>query len=182
MENQEDKDIEIVEEELKIYKVGDEILRVETEEVQDINGELVDFIKKMFYTMYQNRGIGLAATQVGSTKRFFIADLKLNEEPSKKLILINPIITESEGSEIGEEGCLSVPGVSESVKRKYKVLLKAIDINGKEIEIEADGLLARVFQHELDHLHGKLFIDYLSPIKKKLVLNRLKKQRKEEGW
>ncbi len=184
MENNENNELKIIEENLKIYKVGDSILREETEKVKNIDGKLVEFIKKMFYTMYQNKGIGLAATQVGSNKQFFIADLKLNhdQEKSEKFILINPVIVDAEGSEVGEEGCLSVPGITESVKRKYKVLLKAIDINGKEIEIEAEGLLARVFQHELDHLHGKLFIDYLSPIKKRLVLNRLKKMRKEEGW
>ena len=176
------EEIPLIEEEIKIYKVGDDILREETEEVKNIDGELVDFVKKMFFTMYNNRGIGLAATQVGSKKRFFIVDLTLNQEPGKKLVIINPVIVESEGEEIGEEGCLSVPGVTESVKRKEKVLLKGISLDEKEIEIEASGLLARVFQHEIDHLHGKLFIDYLSPIKKTLLIKKLKKQRKQEGW
>ncbi len=176
------EEIPIIEEEIKIYKVGDEILREEAEEVKNIDGELVDFVKKMFFTMYNNRGIGLAATQVGSKKRFFIVDMTLNQEPGKKLVIINPVIVEAEGEEIGEEGCLSVPGVSESVKRKEKVLLKGISLDEKEIEIEASGLLARVFQHEIDHLNGKLFIDYLSPIKKALLLKKLKKQRKQEGW
>ncbi len=176
------EEIPLMEEEIKIYKIGDDILREEAEEVKNIDGKLVDFVKKMFYTMYNNRGIGLAATQVGSKKRFFIVDLTLNQEPGKKLVIINPVIVESEGEEIGEEGCLSVPGVTENVKRKERILLKGISLDEKEIEIEASGLLARVFQHEIDHLKGKLFIDYLSPIKKALIIKRLKKQKKKEGW
>ncbi len=170
------EDIEIVEEELPLSYIGDEVLKIRAQEIKNINGELVEFVKRMFHTMYENNGIGLAAPQVGESKRLFIVDLTLNKEPGKKIILINPEIKEVEGEQVGEEGCLSIPGVTENVKRSYKVLIKGYTLSEKEIEIEAEGLLARVFQHELDHLDGILFIDRLSFVKKKMALKRAKKE------
>jgi len=182
MKEEKFKEIIPINEQLKIYKIGDSILRKTTKKVKNIDGKLVDTIKKMFYTMYENKGIGLASTQVGIDKSFFIIDLTLNQEPGKKIVAINPRIEEREGSETGEEGCLSIPEFSEQVKRNSKVLLKAMNIEGKEFELESDGLLARAIQHELDHLKGKLFIDHLSPIKKNIITRKLKKKRKREGW
>ncbi len=174
------EDIEIIEEELPLKYIGDDVLKRRAKELDNIDGKIIKLVKRMFYTMYENNGIGLAAPQVGESMRLFIVDLTLNKEPGKKLVLINPVIKEVEGKEVGEEGCLSVPGVSENVERDYKVLLKAINLDEKEIEIEAEGLLSRVFQHEIDHLDGVLFVDRLSYLKKKFAVKKAKKALEEK--
>ncbi len=167
---------------LKIRKYGDEILREKAEEVKDINGELVDLARAMVETMYQAPGIGLAAPQVGESLRLITVDLSLGENPGELIIMINPRIVEKEGSVVDEEGCLSIPGFYEKVKRPKRVLVKGYDLNGKEIEIEAEDLLARVLCHEVDHLEGRLFIDLLSPLKRSFIKREIKKKMKAGEW
>ena len=124
----------------------------------------------MAETMYEAPGIGLAATQVDFHQRIIIIDI--SEDKNNLLVMINPILLESKGEEFNQEGCLSVPEVFEKVKRAEWIKISAIDINGKKFELEADGLLAVCIQHEMDHLEGKVFVDYLSNLKK----NRIKKK------
>lgn len=159
----------------EIRKYGDEVLRKRAQEIKDINEKIVELSQEMVETMYEAPGIGLAAPQVGEPIRLVTVDLSVGEDPKELIILINPEIKEKEGEDIDEEGCLSIPGVVERVKRPYRVLVKGIDLNGKEREIEAEGLLARVFCHEVDHLNGIFFVDRLTPLKKRLIIKKIKK-------
>ncbi|MCD6454410.1 MAG: peptide deformylase, partial [Candidatus Aminicenantes bacterium] len=156
-------------------KYGDEVLRKKASEIKEINGEIVELSREMVETMHEAPGIGLAAPQIGESIRLITVDLSVGEDPKELIVMINPEIKEKEGEEIGEEGCLSLPGVVDNVKRPYRILVKGYDLNGKEREIEAEGLLARVFCHEVDHLDGVLFIDRLSPLKKRIAIKKLKK-------
>lgn len=133
----------------------------------------------MFETMYAADGIGLAAPQVGIAKRLFVTDIR--EPGVEPLAVVNPIVVEREGTERGEEGCLSLPGLVGVVDRAARVTLEAVDVSGKPIRIEASELLARVIQHEIDHIDGILFIDRLSPIKRKMLLSKWKKLMQEEA-
>ncbi|OAG27804.1 peptide deformylase [Thermodesulfatator autotrophicus] len=161
----------------KIRILGDPILRETAKPVSEINGELQALIDDMAETMYEAKGLGLAANQVGELKRLFIIDLKQREGSPELLVFINPEIVEAEGETIEEEGCLSIPGYSAKVKRKTKVLVKALDRDGNPFEMELEGLGAKAVQHELDHLNGRLYIDYLSPLKKNLFKRWWKKHR-----
>ena len=127
-------------------------------------------------------GIGLAAPQIGQPIQLAIIDLSMGEKPEEHMILINPQITESEGSETEEEGCLSVPGFLLPINRKTKIFLKAIDLDGNEINQEFEGYKARVIQHEIDHLNGVLIVDRISSLKKQLVKREIKKLQKNGGW
>ena len=160
---------------LEIRKYGDKVLRKRAKEISDINGEVVELSKAMVETMYDAPGIGLAAPQVGFSIRLITVDLTVGEDPSKLFVVVNPRIVEKEGEDLDEEACLSLPGIREMVKRPYRVLVKGYDLDGKEVEIEAEGLLARVFCHEVDHLDGVLFIDHLTPLKRRLAIRKLKK-------
>jgi len=155
---------------LNILKYPDERLYKVAREVKVVNKEIKTLISNMAETMYEAPGIGLAATQVDFHQRIIIIDI--SEDKNNLLVLINPILLESKGEEINQEGCLSVPEVFEKVKRAEWIKISAIDINGKKFELEADGLLAVCIQHEMDHLEGKVFVDYLSNLKK----NRIKKK------
>ena len=155
---------------LNILKYPDERLYKVAREVKVVNNEIKTLISDMAETMYEAPGIGLAATQVDFHQRIIIIDI--SEDKNNLLVLINPILLESKGEEINQEGCLSVPEVFEKVKRAEWIKISAIDINGKKFELEADGLLAVCIQHEMDHLEGKVFVDYLSNLKK----NRIKKK------
>jgi len=155
---------------LNILKYPDERLYKVAREVKVVNKEIKTLISNMAETMYEAPGIGLAATQVDFHQRIIIIDI--SEDKKNLLVLINPILLESKGEEFNQEGCLSVPEVFEKVKRAEWIKISAIDINGKKIELEADGLLAVCIQHEMDHLEGKVFVDYLSNLKK----NRIKKK------
>ncbi|MBQ5491770.1 MAG: peptide deformylase [Treponema sp.] len=143
---------------LKIYKLGEEVLRQNCEEVkpEEINDELRTLIKEMFLTMDEANGVGLAAPQVGIAKRFFVA----MADDDVERVFINPVITKT-SSELSEyeEGCLSIPGVYETIVRPKAVTISALDMNGKPFTIDAEGLLARIVQHESDHLDGVLYID-----------------------
>ena len=155
---------------LNILKYPDERLYKVAREVRVVNKEIKTLISNMAETMYEAPGIGLAATQVDFHQRIIIIDI--SEDKNNLLVLINPILLESKGEEFNQEGCLSVPEVFEKVKRAEWIKISAIDINGKKFELEADGLLAVCIQHEMDHLEGKVFVDYLSNLKK----NRIKKK------
>ena len=155
---------------LNIIKYPDQRLYKVAREVKVVNNEIKTLISDMAETMYEAPGIGLAATQVDFHQRIIIIDI--SEDKNNLLVLINPILLESKGEEFNQEGCLSVPEVFEKVKRAEWIKISAIDINGKKFELEADGLLAVCIQHEMDHLEGKVFVDYLSNLKK----NRIKKK------
>ncbi|MCP2520024.1 peptide deformylase [Candidatus Aminicenantes bacterium AC-335-A11] len=167
---------------LPILKYGNEILHRKAEPINNINEAIVELAQKMVQTMHAAPGIGLAAPQVGVGKRLITIDLSVGKDPSKLIILINPEILEEEGEEILEEGCLSLPGISENVARPSKILVKGIDLDGKERKIEAFGILARAFCHEVDHLNGKFFIDRLSYLKRNLIKRKILKQIKEGKW
>ena len=155
---------------LNILKYPDQRLYKVAREVKVVNNEIKTLISDMAETMYEAPGIGLAATQVDFHQRIIIIDI--SEDKNNLLVMINPILLESKGEEFNQEGCLSVPEVFEKVKRAEWIKISAIDINGKKFELEADGLLAVCIQHEMDHLEGKVFVDYLSNLKK----NRIKKK------
>lgn len=164
---------------LRIRKFPDEVLKRPARPVENINGDLNSLVDSMAQTMYAAPGVGLAAPQVGESKRIIVLDTD-HEEPGKHLLkLINPRVVEAQGKIIWEEGCLSVIDYSADVERAAKVLVRAWTPEQKEIEIEAEELLAVALQHEIDHLDGKLFIDRISRIKRELYRRKLKKMIKE---
>jgi peptide deformylase len=158
---------------LDIRVLGDPILREETKEVGEITDDVRQLVKSMFETMYLAKGIGLAAPQVGRTERLAVIDV--HEKP---FVIINPEIIEAAGKAAkSEEGCLSIPDVYGDVERPSNVRVRALDIEGKPFEIEATELLGRCLQHEIDHLHGKLFIDYLSVLKRRSAMSKWAKEK-----
>ena len=159
---------------LKIFKYGDPILRKKVKDVNDFT-KLPHLVEQMFNTMYKEHGIGLAANQVGYSLNLLVLDASCleGEEDSKPYIFINSEIIESEGSTIMEEGCLSVPDIRADIERPETITLQYQDINQNFHENTFSGILARVIQHEIDHLQGKLFIDHLSPSKRMLIKKRL---------
>ena len=159
---------------LTILHFPDERLRTVAKPVERVDERLRKFIDDMFATMYEAPGIGLAATQVDFHQRLIVIDI--SEEKDQPLVFINPEILEKEGVEEMDEGCLSVPGIYEKVQRADKVKVRALDRNGESFELEADGLLAVCIQHEIDHLDGKLFVDYLSSLKRQRIKKKLEKQ------
>jgi len=164
----------------EIVLFPDPKLRIECSTVTEITDELRDQLNRMTETMYQAAGIGLAAPQVGLHQRIIVVDVGHNPEEEKKgqlYQLINPEVVETEGQIDSEEGCLSIPGIRETVPRFERVVVHAYTPEEKEIRIEADGLLSICLQHEIDHLDGKLFIDYLSRVKRQLIKSKLKKIR-----
>ena len=164
---------------LEIRKYPDKILKQKTTPVQTIDGITQQLIDDMIETMRTVHGVGLAANQVGIPQKLCIIDLSLREDKAPLIVLINPLIVERDGSVEAEEGCLSIPGYLTSIKRAEKVFLKGVNREGKDIAIEAEGLLARAIQHELDHLEGLLLIDRMSPIKREFFKRRYKKQLSE---
>ncbi|MDD3553664.1 MAG: peptide deformylase [Deltaproteobacteria bacterium] len=153
---------------MKILIYPDEILAAKAQPVTELNDRLLKLVEDMFETMYKAKGIGLAANQVGVLQQVVIMDLGQRGEDAKPdpIVLINPVITASEGEICDVEGCLSVPDYSEKVKRAQRIQVMAYDQRGKEIRMEAEGLLARCIQHELDHLNGICFVERLSPLKR----------------
>jgi peptide deformylase len=164
---------------LQILEFPDPRLRTRAQPVTQIDAALRTLVDDMFETMYAAPGIGLAATQVNVAKRLLVIDI--SEKRDQPLVLINPDILAREGIEETEEGCLSVPGVFDKVTRAEKILVRALGREGKPFELEADGLLAVCIQHEIDHLDGKLFVDYLSELKRTRIRKKLEKERKERG-
>jgi peptide deformylase len=159
---------------LDIRVLGDPILRQETKVVGEVTDEIRQLIADMFDTMYVAKGIGLAAPQVGRTERLAVLDVD-----DQRFAIINPEIVHAEGSFKAEEGCLSIPEVYGDVERSFRVTVRALDEQGRLYEIEAEDLLARCLQHEIDHLHGKLFIDYLGPFKRRSALSKWQKEREK---
>lgn len=154
----------------------DERLRTVATPVEQINDEIQALVDDMFDTMKDEKGIGLAASQIDVHKRVVVMDV--SEEQDDPRVFINPEIIKMEGSTVSEEGCLSVPNNYAKVDRAEKVTVKALDRDGNSFELEADGLLAICIQHELDHLKGKLFVDYLSPLKRNRIKKKLEKEAK----
>ena len=160
---------------LGITKYGSEVLRKVAEPVEEINDEIRQIVNDMLDTLYASDGVGIAAPQIGISKRIIVVDTDPSNASSKPIVLINPEIVEKDGAIAAEEGCLSVPEVRGDVKRYERVVIEGIDLDGKRIKVEGTDLLARVFQHEIDHINGTLFIDYLSKLKQQLLKNRLRK-------
>ena len=159
----------------------DPVLRKQCEVVENIDGELVTLSEDMIETTLAAPGIGLAANQIGVPWRIFVVNMGFETENDNLITLINPKITAIEGSELGEEGCLSIPDVVAKVNRATQVELKAVDLNGKDVRYEATGFLARAIQHEMDHLNGILFWDSLGKIKRDILKRKFKKKLKEQG-
>lgn len=159
---------------LPILRYPDPRLHTRAAPVAQVDDSIRQLVKDMAETMYEAPGIGLAATQVDVHKRVVVIDV--SEDRSDLRVFINAEILEKSGEHIGEEGCLSVPGIYESVRRAERVRVKALDADGKPFELEADGLLAVCIQHELDHLEGKVFVEYLSPLKLNRIKTRLAKK------
>ena len=162
---------------LTVLHYPDPRLRTKAQKVEQVDQSIQRLVDDMFDTMYQAPGIGLAATQVDVHKRVITIDV--TEDKSEPLCLINPEIVESNGVEKSEEGCLSVPGIYESVKRAEKIKVSALNKEGQPFEVEADGLLAVCIQHEMDHLEGKLFVDYLSELKRQRIRKKMDKLRQK---
>lgn len=161
---------------LTILEFPDPRLRTVAAPVTSFDAELKQFVADMYETMYAANGVGLAATQVNVHKRVLVADM--SEGGDHPMVLINAEILEKDGQQVYQEGCLSFPGIYADVTRALKVKVKANDVDGNEIVVEAEGPLAVCIQHEMDHLAGKVFVDYLSPLKRTMLLKRMEKQRK----
>jgi len=166
-----------------IVKYGDPVLEREAEEVTDFGSpELDQFLADMFESMYAAKGVGLAAPQIGFARQIAVIDISNSENPADKLVLINPKIVKVEGKQEGEEGCLSIPGFREQVKRGKRVTVRAQDSTGAFFEKTGEDLLARAFQHETDHLHGKLYISHISALKRDLIRRKVRKLVKAGEW
>tara|TARA_B110000263_G_C15128786_1_gene427841 strand:- start:184 stop:708 length:525 start_codon:yes stop_codon:yes gene_type:complete len=164
----------------EILTEPNEILRKKSLPVEKVDGELQRLMNDMLDTMYAAPGIGLAAIQIGVPKRVIVLDLSSKDEPKNPMCFVNPeIITKSENQSTYEEGCLSVPGQFAEIDRPDKCHIKYLDYNGQQKEIKAEGMIATCIQHEMDHLEGILFIDYLSKLKKTMIVKKLSKQKKE---
>jgi peptide deformylase len=159
---------------LDVLSFPDERLRTVAKPVEEVNGEIKQLVSDMFETMKDENGIGLAATQVNRHVQVVVMDV--SEDQNEPRVFINPEIIRKDGSTISEEGCLSVPGNYAKVERAEAITVKALDQNGESFELDAEGLLAICIQHELDHLKGKLFIDYLSPLKRQRIRKKLEKE------
>lgn len=168
---------------LRIVKYGDPVLETKARPVTEFGTpELRQLVDDMFETMYANKGIGLAAPQVAVSQRLTVIDPSAGEDPNAKLVLINPEILVKEGSQIGEEGCLSIPGFREDVKRAFRVRLRAQNVDGEYFEVDGEELLARAMQHEIDHLDGILFLSHLSLLKRDLIRRKIRKLVKAGEW
>jgi peptide deformylase len=163
---------------LKILEYPDKRLRIRAAPVEQVTAEIRKLAADMLETMYAAPGVGLAATQVDVHKRLLVVDV--SEGKNDPRCLINPEITVREGREVGEEGCLSVPGVTENVERSARIRVRALDRDGRSIEFEAEGLLAVRIQHEIDHLDGKLFVDYLSELKRQRLKQRAARAQRKD--
>ena len=167
----------------KILKYGEPILEQAADPVTEFDTpELHELIADMWETMYASKGVGLAAPQIGVASRVSVIDTSVGEDESKKIVIINPEILSKEGSQTGEEGCLSIPGFREPLTRANKVTVRAQNEKGEAIELDGEELLARAFQHEIDHLNGILFISHLSALKRDIIRRKIKKLQKSGEW
>ncbi len=162
---------------LKILTYPDNILRQPTNELENVNGDVQKMIDQMAATMYDAPGVGLAAIQVGWDKSVLIYDISPSEQDRSLQVIINPRIVDQQGEILSEnEGCLSVPEFEADVKRYASIIVEGVDREGRPVRLEAEGILAVVLQHEIDHLNGKLFIDHISALKRQLYTRRMKKK------
>ncbi|HZS51776.1 MAG TPA: peptide deformylase [Bryobacterales bacterium] len=167
----------------KIVKYGDPVLEERAKPVTEFDTpELQELVRDMFESMYAAKGVGLAAPQIGISKRIAVIDVSLGENEKDKLVLINPEIIHTEGRQNGEEGCLSIPGFREDVRRPRRVTVRAQDIHGESFEITGEELLARAFLHETDHLNGRLYISHISPLKRDLIKRKVRKLIRQGEW
>ena len=165
-----------------IVKFGDEVLAKKAAALTVFDGELQKLIEDMFESMYAAQGVGLAAPQIGVSRHIAVIDITNGKDPKAKLVLINPEIIAIEGKQTEEEGCLSLPGIREKCKRPAKATVRALDRRGKEFTMTGEGLLARAFCHETDHLNGRLFISHLSSLKRELITRKIRKMMKNGEW
>ena len=167
-----------------IVKYGSPVLEVAADQVTEFGTpELRQLVDDMWETMYAAKGVGLAAPQVGISQQISVIDISVGANENDKIVIINPEITFKEGSQTGEEGCLSIPGyVGDDVPRAKRVKVTAKNVEGETIELEGEELLARAFQHEIDHLHGILFINHLSTLKRDMIRRKIRKLQKAGEW
>jgi peptide deformylase len=165
-----------------IVKFGDPVLEKPAEQVTVFDEELKKLTEDMFESMYAARGVGLAAPQIGISRRIAVVDITFKEDPDAKLVLINPEIIHKQGRHSQSEGCLSIPDFRENVSRAHVVTIRAQDLTGKIFEKTGEELLARAFQHETDHLNGKLYISHISALKRDLIKRKIRKLVKAGEW
>ena len=165
-----------------IVKYGNPVLETPAEPVTAFDDDLKKLVEDMFESMYEAHGVGLAAPQIGISKRLAVIDVSFKEDPNAKLVLANPEIIHKEGKQAQSEGCLSIPDFRESVTRAQKVTVRAQDINGEWYEKAGEDLLARAFLHETDHLNGKLYISHISALKRDLMKRKIRKLIKAGEW
>jgi peptide deformylase len=165
-----------------ILKYGDEVLHQPAQPVGELSGDIQQLIDDMIETMYAAPGIGLAAPQIGVALRIFVIDLSVGREADGLIVMINPSFVERDGMQLEEEGCLSVPDFNATVVRPSRVVVKALDRGGIEYQREGVALLARAFQHEMDHLDGTLFVDRLRGIKRDMIVRRIRKLARAGKW
>ena len=165
-----------------ILKFGDTVLHDPARPVDAVTPEIERLIDDMIETMYAAPGVGLAAPQIGVPLRIFVVDVSVGRDPKGLLVMVNPEFVERDGTQLEEEGCLSIPGFNATVARPMRVVLAALDRGGQPQRHEASGLLARAFQHEMDHLDGVLFVDRLRGIKRDLIVRRIKKLTRAGKW
>jgi peptide deformylase len=166
----------------EIVKYPDPVLQRECEPVTEFDDALAALVEDMFESMYAAKGIGLAAPQIGIPRQLTIIDLSFGKEPKDKIVLVNPEIIVREGRQYEEEGCLSLPEIREKVSRSAKVKVRAQDVRGEWFELDGEELLARAFQHEIDHLHGILFFARVSALKRDLLLRKIRKMQRAGEW
>jgi peptide deformylase len=166
-----------------IVKLGNPVLEREADDVTQFDTPaLRTFIDDMFESMYAAKGVGLAATQIGVSQKIAVIDVSNGEKPEEKLVLINPKIVKVEGRQTGEEGCLSIPGFREQVRRGKRVTIRAQNLKGEEFEMTGEDLLARAFQHETDHLYGRLYFTHISTLKREVMRRKIKKLQRDGEW
>lgn len=165
-----------------IVKYGDPVLESISQPIEEFDGEFQKLVDDMFESMYAAQGVGLAAPQIGISRRVAVIDVTSGKNPEAKIVCANPEILHTEGEQREEEGCLSIPGFRGQVLRPQFVTIRAQDAAGKEFEMRGEGLLARAFCHEIDHLNGTLFIMHLSLLKRDLIKRRIRKLKKAGEW
>ncbi len=167
---------------LDIVKYGDAVLERPGDAVTEFDARLKRLVSDMFETMYSARGVGLAAPQIGVSKRLFVMDCSGGRDPEARVALINPVVLNVEGEQTGDEGCLSFPGVFFAVKRSLRAVVRAQDLNGEEFELDGLDLEARCMLHETDHCDGIVFIDRTTPLKRELVKRKIRRLEKQGRW
>jgi peptide deformylase len=167
---------------LEIVKYGDPVLERVGEPVTEFDDKLRKLVSDMFETMYEARGVGLAAPQVGVSKRLFVMDCSGGHDPEARVALVNPVVLRVEGDQTGDEGCLSFPGIFFPVKRSLRAVVRAQDLNGEEFEFDGMELEARCMLHETDHCDGIVFLDRTTPLKRELARRKIKRLQKRGTW